>query len=277
MKKSGLILLLVVLVVGCEAQKGFDIGVFGTFTNTYIWRQNNYGTLAPFQIPIVRQSEMAYKATWHGTGGFEAGYNFTNNFGVKAAIQYSTAGQKYEDNFDGPAIIPGDTFGNRGTVNVKRIVRLSYIQIPVMFKYTAKGKVFKFYAALGPQFGIRNSAYEQVQIEGHVYLPDSLNFSPNQKFRSFDVGVVLQFGLDIYVVKQFYIEVGLSGYCGVIDLNGAALRNLGWYDKNHLSYQSSHNSSAGLTVGLHYIFKQKAKGVGAKEETDKTKPPRSPN
>ncbi|MDB5281339.1 MAG: hypothetical protein JWO06_414, partial [Bacteroidota bacterium] len=96
-------------------------------------------------------------------------------------------------------------------------------------------------------------------------------------FRAFDLGVALQFGTDIFIGKHFYVEIALTGYCSVIDLNGDALRNLGWYDKNHLTYQKSHNSSAGAMLGLHYIFGPKPKGVGAKEETDKTKPPRSPN
>ncbi|MDB5282277.1 MAG: hypothetical protein JWO06_1352, partial [Bacteroidota bacterium] len=161
MKKNLLLLLVMTLCFIAEAQKGLDLGVYGTFTNTYIWRQNNYGTLAPFAQEIVRQSEMNYKATWGGYGGFEAGYNFTKNYGVKAGIQYCVTGQKYEDNFAGPATIPEGTFGVRGRVNVQRDVKLTYLQIPVMFKYTTtKGKIARFFAAAGLQVGVRSSAYE---------------------------------------------------------------------------------------------------------------------
>jgi hypothetical protein len=270
MKKNILVLISCLLVITATGQKGFDIGISGAFTNTYIWRQNNYGTLSPFALEVVRQSEMNYKPTWGGYGGIDLGYNFTKNWGIKASVQYCITGQQYFDNFTGPATIPEGTFGAGGTrVNVQRDVKLGYVQIPLMARYvTTKGKRAKFFVAVGPQFGIRTSAYEQVRIEGHVYLPDSLAFTPGQKFQSFDVGVALNFGVDVYIIKRLYLEIGLSGYCGIMDLNGNELRKLGWYDKNHITYQKSHNSSAGLQVGIHYVFRSKPKGAGRLEDTD---------
>ena len=256
MKKK--VLLGVCIIIGCAtyAQQGFDLGLSGTFMNTYIWRQNNYGTLAPYKEAGISQSELAYKPTWGGAGGIEAGYNFTKNWGVKLALQYCTTGQDYEDAFDGPVDLPQGTIGTPASrVDVKRTVRLGYVTIPVLAKFTTnKGHVAKFFATLGPQFGIRTAAYEQVVIAGYVYLPDSLNFPANQKFQSYDVGLNLQFGTDLYVTNHLYFEVGLSGYIGITDINGEVLQKLGWYDKNHVSYQQSHNTTAGLLVGAHYIF-----------------------
>ena len=44
--------------ISISAQQGFDLGISGTFENTYIWRQNNYGTLAVFQ------TRLSGKAKW---------------------------------------------------------------------------------------------------------------------------------------------------------------------------------------------------------------------
>ncbi len=256
MKKVFLLAVPLAFALFVSAQQGFDLGVSGTFENTYIWRQNNYGTLAVFANPVIRQSEMAYKATWGGQGGLEVGYNFTKNWGLKLGIEYCSTGQGYEDKYDGPAVLPDTTIGSPSTrVDVKRYLRLGYVVFPLLAKYTNnKNRVAKFFVALGPQFGFRTYAFEQVKIANITYLPDSLNYTANQRFQSFDAGLTLQFGADFYATDHLYFEVGLTGYVGLFDINGEALQKLGWYDKNHVAYQQSHNTDAGLMVGMHYIF-----------------------
>ena len=259
-----------ILLTGCvvlmgmflSGQQGFDLGVSGSFNTIFILKQNNYGTLAPFANSIVRSSEMAYKPTWGGNSGLCLGYKITKNWGIQAEVQYATAGQKYEDNFEGPATIPEGTFGSTSErVNVTRVVKLSYVQIPLMVKFTAGSDKYKFFAALGPQIGIRTSAYEQVKIAGYVYLPDSLNFTPGQKFQTIDVGFALQAGVQIYATPHLYFDLGISAYEGITDINGKVLKTLGWYDKNHLSYQKSYNFRGGIMVGIHYVFWRERGGL----------------
>jgi outer membrane protein with beta-barrel domain len=265
MKKNLLLFCLIVSsVTYLPAQKdfepGLDIGISGTFSASYILKQNNYGTLDPFTNAVVRESELAYKATWGGNGGVCLGYRITKNWGVQTEIQYDIAGQNYEDNFTGPAVIKNDTLGSATQrVNVQRTVKLNYIQIPLMAKYTVGKSKYKFFACLGPQFGIRTYAYQQVKIDGNVYVPDSLNFSSAQRFQTFDFGIALQAGGQFYATKHLYFDIGLSAYQGVYDINGSVLRNLGWYDKNHLSYQKSYNFRGGIMVGIHYAFFREAK------------------
>ncbi len=254
-KKLLLLYLLAASGLGVMAQQGFDIGVSGTFGASYILKQNNYGTLDPFTNAVVRESELAYKITWGGNGGVCLGYNITKHWGVQAEIQYDVAGQNYEDNFTGPAVIKNDTLGSaRIRVNVQRTVKLNYIQIPLMAKYTVGKDKYKFFACLGPQFGFRTYAYQQVKIDGNVYVPDSLNFTNAQRFQTFDVGIAVQAGGQFYATKHLYFDVALSAYQGIFDINGAVLRNLGWYDKNHVSYQKSYNFRGGIMVGIHYVF-----------------------
>lgn len=236
------------------AQKGFHIGASGTFAATFIYTQNNYGTLAPFAIPVVRGSEMNYKLTWGGRGGVVFGYNFKHNWGLQAEVQYLSTGQNYEDNFTGPASIPGYTFGTGGgRVNVKRSIRLSYVRIPILAKYISNGgHVAKFYCALGPELGIRVGAKEEVKIANHLY--DELALTSKQKFQAVDIGVALQIGTEIYATDNLFFDIGLSSVIGAFDINGKALKNLDWYSKNDVNYQKSFITNVGLVAGIHYLF-----------------------
>jgi hypothetical protein len=265
MKKNILLAIAAVLFGMClsaQSEPGFDLGASGSANSIWILRQNNYGTLAPFANSEVRESEMAYKNTYGGNGGICLGYRFTKNWGLQAELQYATAGQNYDDNFEGPATIPEGTFGGiNSRVNVQRTVKLSYLQIPIMAKFMVGKKKFKFFACLGPQIGIRTSAYEQVKIAGYVYLPDSLNFTADQKFQKVDFGFAIQTGAQFHATPHLYFELGLSFYQGVTDINGTVLQNLGWYDKNHLSYQKSYNFRGGLMLGIHYVFWHERGGI----------------
>lgn len=255
MKKNILLAIILLFTTTGFAQQGFHLGLSGTFNSTWILNQNNYGTLAPFRDPVVRGSEMAYKYTWGGNFGGVVGHNFTEHWGIQAEVQFNITGQKYDDNFSGPATIPEGSFGAPGTrVNVKRSISLGYIQIPLMGKYISGGKKVKFFACLGPQIGLRTGAKETVKIADYTYLPDSLAFSPSEKFKTFDVGITAQAGVEIYASRNVYFDIGLSSYLGLLDINGKVLKTLDWYSKNDVSYQSSRNFRAGLMAGVHFLI-----------------------
>jgi hypothetical protein len=242
----------------CYSQKGFHVGVSGTFNSTWILNQNNYGTLAPFKQPYVKQSEMDYLATWGGNGGISFGYQFTKNLGLKAELQYNVTGQNYEDNFEGPATVPvgadSVTIGSASErVNVKRHIKLQYFQIPILFKVLAgKGEKAKFLFCIGPQIGFRTYASEEVKVGDIPY--SNLAFTPAQKFKPVDIGLALQTGIEIYPTEYLFIDIALSAYGGLNDLNGKVMKELEWYSKNDVDYQKSYNFRAGLLVGVHYVF-----------------------
>ena len=256
MRKIYLLACLLTTTACLFAQKGFHLGAVGAFNADFIYTQNNYGTLAPFKEPYVRVSEMDYRFTYGGHGGVVLGYNFKPQWGLQAEVRYATGGQKYEDNFIGPAEIPEGTFGDSHTrVNVKRQIKLGYVQIPIMAKWISGfGHTAKLFICLGPQFGIRTAASEQVKIADYVYLPDSLAFTPKQKFKTFDMGIALQIGAEVYATPNLYFDMGLTGYAGLLDINGKVLKTLGWYSHNDVKYQQSRNASVGIMVGVHYLF-----------------------
>lgn len=245
-------------VAGFAQDKGFHVGLSGTFNSTWILNQNNYGTLEPFKQSYVKQSEMDYTATWGGNAGVCVGYKFNKLLGLQAEVQYNVTGQKYEDAFEGPAYVPAaggiDTLGSASTrVNVKRQIKLGYLQIPLLFKLTAgKSSKAKFLLAIGPQVGFRTSAYEKVEVGGLEY--NDLPYTPKEKFRPVDAGLALQLGAEVYPTEYLLIDIAINAYGGFADLNGKAMQKLEWYSKNDVSYQKSYNFRGGLMVGLHYLF-----------------------
>ncbi len=255
MKKNILLFFVSLISVSLFAQKGFHIGISAAFTSNFIYTQNNYGTLAPFKEEYVRVSEMDYRFTYGGNGGFVVGYNFKKSWGLQAELRYSTAGQKYEDNFMGPADLPQgrigeDANGNATRVNVKRVVKLTYVQIPIMAKYVSKfGKKAKMFVCLGPQFGFRTASSENVEIGGITYFPD---FTSDQKFKTFDMGLALQIGAEVYATDYLFFDLGLSGYAGILDINGDGLKT--FISHNDVKYQQSRNANVGIMFGVHYLF-----------------------
>lgn len=252
---------------------GFHVGVQGSLNSTWITQQNNYNTLNLFLVPIVRQSEMDYVFSWGGQIGANIGYNILKRFGIEFHPSYSWAGQKYDDDFTGPVASTGlrgptgiyqpntsipnwqhyysATFGY---VNVKRVVKFNYIQLPVFAKYqTHLGDIACYYVMLGPQLNIRQSASESIWVNYYPYTyPGQL--TPNQRFQAVDFGVALNSGVDIYATDYLYFNVGLESFIALNDLNGNTLKQLGWYDKNHVSYQPSHNFYLGLNAGVHFYL-----------------------
>ncbi len=254
-----LVFLFVFPLTVMNAQEGFYLGVNGAFNASFILNQNNYGTLEPFTQLVVRQSELAYIFTPGGTAGVKLGYAIKRDWAVEIQPQYNKAGQYYLDDMYGPAVLPQGTFGTKGQnrVRVSRKVDLQYIQIPILAKYSVGDALTKFYVSAGPVIGARIGVKERVQIAGFDYLPDSLNFTADEKFHSIDFGAALNLGVEIWFKKTMYINIGLHNYCSILDINGAKMKTLNYYSKNDLEYQSSRNFFTGVNVGFTYLFNKK--------------------
>lgn len=254
---------LILLVNIVSAQRGFHIGLSGAFNSTWIVNQNNYYNLTPMNNRIVQTSEMDYRATWGYSTGVNLGYNFKQSWGIQMDLLYTSAGQKYQDNFDGPAtlfdttMIPViDTFFPRGDNNIKvtRNVRLGYVQIPIMVKYiTKEGNRAKFYMLFGPQIGIKVLNKEDMTFQDIPFTPVA-PYEKSKKFKAIDFGFALRLGTEIYATDHLFFDLGLALYAGAIDINGKVLKDLGWYSQNDVKYQRSHNFNAGLMFGVHYLI-----------------------
>jgi hypothetical protein len=224
---------------------------------------------------------MDYVFTWGGQVGLNIGYNIIKRFGIEFQPSFSWAGQTYDDDFVGPVAAiqnPNGTFspdpnvhanpvnpnnptpyfvGDYRYVNVRREVKFNYMQFPLYAKYqTHIGDIANYYIMAGPQVNYRSSASENIWINHWLYrYPGELTV--DQKYQKIDYGLTFNTGVDIYATDWMYFNVGVVTFIAFNDLNGDALKQLGWYSKNDVDYQKSHNFYMGLHAGVHFYLNRK--------------------
>ncbi|HNY03963.1 MAG TPA: outer membrane beta-barrel protein [Bacteroidales bacterium] len=238
MKKSLPMLLFVMLAFtgSLMAQKQLYFGIGGTALSSVITNQNNYGL--PF--------EMDYKMTLGGAGNINAGFDFNNHIGLKLEIGFAKLGQKYDDNYKDTAYT--------------RNVKLNYLQIPILFKYRTGGKVARFYLMAGPQFNILTSGSQEYLKGGTIFNdPVAGEWSEPQtygqetisdRYSKLDVIGRLDFGTDISLATNLYLNFGLTLGYGLMDLNASD-----WQLKDHTgNYNPSHNIYGGVNLGINYCI-----------------------
>jgi len=249
MKKYLLSLALVLFVlINVSAQKGKEIvlGAGGGITSTAIINQNFYGEPEIDFVPKIGYSAF-----------FNAGYYFNEYIAVNAEINYSAQGQKYEgkQSFTDP---------NTGTAysfsKVERDIKLSYLNVPLFFKYSFGTHKAKFRFMVGPQLGYLLEATQDyvrdgkkigtviTDLDGKDFVTDAGEIT--DRFESIDFSFALDVGTDIYFTKQLYLSVGFRGNYGFKDINAAP------YRLNDIGgeYSPSHNLWGGLYIGLNYLI-----------------------
>jgi hypothetical protein len=234
MKKT-LVLVLLFLSAAGFGQKTFYFGLGGYYGASGVVNQNDYGLPElDYEVP----SSYGYNAN--------LGYCFTKNIGIKMEIGYARLGQKYSD--------------TRDSVFYTRDVKLGYLTVPVLFKYNTGGKTARFYLLAGPQMGFLMSAKQEYMADGVPFdtTLSNLNgeaFNAGQedikdRFSSFELMARIDLGVDITLVENLVLNVGLTMNYGLLDLNAEAYR-LNDYSGN---YTPSHNFYGGINMGIVYCL-----------------------
>jgi hypothetical protein len=232
MKRTLLILALLISVAGF-GQKSCYFGIGGFYGASGVTNQNAYG-----------QSEMDYEVPSSYGFNVTAGYGFTDKLGLQLEVGYGLLGQKYSD--------------TRDYQPVTRDIDLTYIQIPVLFKYNTTGELARFYLLAGPQLAFLTSANQDYLMNGEPAPPfyneeygDTIDVSKSDikdRLSSFDLMARLDFGLEVMIAKNFMLDLGLTMRYGLMDLNAED-----WQLKDKTgNYHASHNFCGGLNVGLNY-------------------------
>ncbi len=229
---------LAITTANAQKDKHFEIGLQGGFGSTWVINQNNYGL-----------EEMDYDYKFGPMFNLQLGYNFNESIGLFTEIGTSAQGQKYFD-----------TWGNN---DIEREVKLNYLNVPLLFKYSYGESRARFRLLAGPQFCFLQKAEQEytkngVNAEGEFELEDldGNKFDPAAKdikdrLNSMDIAIVVDLGADIFVVPgMLYASVGVRFWYGLTDLNVDAyhLENM---DGN---YDPSHNAAVMGLVGFHYII-----------------------
>ena len=235
--------IMLVITVGAFAQQGWHVGVAGAYQGSFIIHQNNNETLNG--TTVNPKACLAYKFTPGYSFGIVGGYNFNAKYGIVSGIYYTQGGQHYADTYTpGPEAAP---------VHVERNVDLTYIQIPILFKYNfgPYKKRFQFHAQAGPEVGFLVMPKEQVWING----AERFDLSPaNGKFKRVDLGVTAALGMDYYFNPRFYFETEIKGFVSIMDINSKAQGESNWYGNNNVTYRNSYNLQPSVEVSIHYLF-----------------------
>ena len=240
MKKKLLIIPLIILLsVSVHAQKGHEliIGAGGSLSSVWIMNQNFYG-----------EPELNYAPKMGYGGSFNMGYNFTENLSVAFELNYALQGQKYEDK----QVMEGVKY------DAARDITLTYLHIPLFFKYAFGTSSTKFRFMVGPQFSKlldatqtytrdgKTLGTEAVNKEGKTFKTDAKDIK--DRFIDNDLGLVLDVGADIHLSDKFFVSPGFRVNYGFNDINAEA------YRINDLDgeYSPSHNVVAGFFISINY-------------------------
>ena len=234
-------LLLIIAVMPSLAQTGgsfqniWYFGAGGNFNSSWIIDQNTYGE--PKLNAIFTPGYLV---------NFNAGVEYNRHFGVKVVLGYALMGQKYN--------------GTQYDSTVSRTIKFSYIVLPIMIKYRTRGKVTKFYAMTGPEVEVLLSASQSYLRDG----VDAPPYSPPLNGGTIDVSkkditnryatlsgcVRLDLGVEINPSKHFMMDIGLSNFFSITDLNRLSYRIL----EPNGRYWISHDFYSGINVGFNYVF-----------------------
>ena len=248
MKKFCIFLILSLLLAGPMFAQHFYIGVNGAVNSTWITNVKNDS-----------MPDMNYKSTIHPSFGLNIGYQFNEHLALVLMPGYGILGQKLEDSYTSDTIIAKSTTNPN---EFARDIKLTYFQIPLLFKYTVGGQVTKFFVAVGPQFNMLMSAKQTFTKNGSTWHEQFLNRTSGKieyrdtedikdHYNSMDIQARLDFGLEFMVAKKLMIDAGLNLGYSLMDINASDWKVT---KKASESYTASHNLVGGFTVGVNYVF-----------------------
>ncbi len=220
------------------SQSRLSFGLAGSFLTSGITNQNNYGL--PF--------EMDYAITLGGAGNLHMEYDFNKHLGLVLQVGYTNLGQNYTD-------VYMDT-------NYIRRIQLNYLTIPLMFKFRTGGEVARFFVMAGPQISYLLSATQVYYKQDLAYNKEAWNditkhwvkigsSTITDRYNSIDVSARIDLGVEISIIKNLWINGGITMGYGFLDINASDWRIP---DNSSNTYNPSHNLFGGFNVGINYCF-----------------------
>jgi hypothetical protein len=215
------------------AQKGYGGGVNFAYHMVWTLNQNAYGDL-----------ELDEVSTFHPAFGIHGFYNFSDMIGVWLEINKVTLGQKYED-------IPSF---------IIRDIKMNYLAIPIMAKYTSEGDMARFHFMIGPELAFLTKATQVYQKNGSNYTGtiknlDGVNFDRaaediKDRYIKMDFMLAFDIGADISLTENLILNGGVRANYGFRDINAEAYR----MNNKTGTYTATHNTYFGLQVGVSYFL-----------------------
>jgi len=252
------------------AQKGLDFGVKGCLQTSSLLNSSDQ-TAGP---------ELNYKNKVNAAFGISGGYNFNEYEGVELNVLFSKQGQGYDGDatkinansaivlsseFQNIAKLNGIAFSGTYTANVN----LTYIKIPILFRYTGNNtqKVF-FSSFIGPQIDMLSAATIQVNNTDAPKVANGLK--PSDVYKKTSMDGVLGLGAGFNLSKNMVLSAHLRLDFGFADAEdkSAAVGGANFYNSGRAA---SHNATGGGLISLNYKLLKKAKSKTETKTTTKSK------
>jgi len=242
------VLVLTLAFSNISAQKAKHFEVAGQIAGGTGWiiNQMNYGF-----------HEMEYDYYWGYGFNIQVGYNFSDNIGLFTEIGTTKQGQRYYDNWN----IPSHNIDKDD--EIERKVAMTYLNVPIFFKYTYGDTKARFRLLFGPQFCFLQKAEQEYTINGQdmIGMFELTNlagekFDPaahdiKDRFNSPDVALVLDLGADIWLAEEvMYLSAGVRSWYSVTDLNADPYQ----IPNKEGIYKPSHTAGIMVFCGFHYII-----------------------
>jgi hypothetical protein len=199
--------------------------------SSWIVNQNAYGN-----------REMGYSSSVTPTVSVGGSYFLTDDWGVNASLGYLRLGQNYSE-----ALATGEA---------TRSIKLTYVEVPVLFMRNIPMTPNPTWIAFGPDFMFRAAAKQEFERTGEYSLVDAGKLeTADIKERTKPFDLALKFSLNkMYKLRgsdnmQFLFAFNTA--IGLLDINSKD-----WQIKNiHNEYKGSHNFYLGLTAGMMFHSK----------------------
>ena len=233
-----------------ELKGNFHVGFTTSLNSTWIKADNEE----------ENNEHYKYRKTFRmAPVGLQIGYKFNYRRDIVLEAYLSNQGQQYDLTDDN-----GNKIGEKN-------IRLTYLQIPLLFKYTS-GDALRFNLFFGPQVGFLIKGEEVNNFEktttatiaggnsktipagNYVLAKKESSQSLTQNaggFHAVDPMAVLGFGLEKDVTDKLYISGNLRFNYGFRDIRDTKTTR-DTYDFDY--YILRYNIFGGVQVGLHYNF-----------------------
>jgi hypothetical protein len=247
-----LLLFLITGMYSLSAQSSFFGGIGGGFYSSVIVGQQNYG-----------QRDLASDYKFSPAYGIHLGMDFNNMHIVQIDPTFINIGANYKP--------------SPNTANLDRDVSLSYLHIPLSYRFVIKGGSngmnagTRFFIGAGPYFNILTNADMTTTVRGNdaslyayltegggnkniidlnVLMPNQMNPEYKEMFNSLDLGAMIMFGGQSFLTENLKLSYEIRAGYSLTDINAENWR-LPNIDGN---YDGSRNLFAGIHIGLSYYF-----------------------
>lgn len=202
--------------------KGFQIGLGGTFFNSWILNKR------PTEIST---NSIEYKFTTGGQYGFTVGYNFNPRLGLEIGMAKANQGQRI--------------IHYANATQFENEVRLGYMHIPLAFKYKWEqySSLTKHPIVMNYLFGLQYS--KLLSIDGNMN-DDIIMWEDMQ--RTNDIGFLVGLDYDIFLGNNYFVTIGARSTFGT-DLNAVMNTLYGSTDTK------TDNFTVGLKASFNYLFR----------------------